>query len=63
MFWSKKIGVYLICLGSALLITIQGMAALFSAILELPPLKQAMASKQFKSVYLDRLLAAKREKG
>ena len=24
MFWSKKIGVYLICLGSALLITIQG---------------------------------------
>ena len=39
------------------------MAALFGAILELPPLKQAMASKQFKSVYLDRLLAAKREKG
>ena len=41
----------------------RAMAALFSAILELPPLKQAMASKQFKSVYLDRLLAAKREKG
>ena len=40
----------------------RAMAALFSAILELPPLKQAMASRQFKSVYLDRLLAAKREK-
>ena len=41
----------------------RAMAALFSAILELPPLKQAMASKQFKSVYLDRLLEAKRGKG
>ena len=41
----------------------RAMAALFSAILELPPLKQAMASRQFKSVYLDRLLAAKGTKG
>ncbi|SCI65168.1 Ferredoxin [uncultured Clostridium sp.] len=42
----------------------RAMAALFSAILDLPPIKQAMASKQFKSVYLDRLLSmqSKRKK-
>lgn len=35
----------------------RAMAAVFGAILELPPIKQAMASKQFKSIYLDRLLS------
>lgn len=34
----------------------RAMAAVFGTILKLPPLKQALASKQFKSVYLDRLL-------
>ena len=34
----------------------RAMAAVFGTILRLPPLKQAMASKQFKSVYLDRVL-------
>ena len=34
----------------------RAMAAVFGTILKLPPLKQAMASKQFKSVYLDRIL-------
>ena len=34
----------------------RAMAAVFSVILQLPPLKQALASKQLKSVYLDRLL-------
>lgn len=33
------------------------MAAVFASILELPPVKQALASKQLKSVYLDRLLS------
>jgi hypothetical protein len=33
------------------------MAAILSTILKLPPIKQAMASKQLKSVYLDRLLS------
>ena len=33
------------------------MAAVFGTILKLPPLKQALASKQFKSVYLDKLLS------
>lgn len=35
----------------------RAMAAVFGTILRLPPLKQAMASQQFKSVYLDRLLS------
>lgn len=35
----------------------RAMAAVFGTILKLPPLKQALASKQFKSVYLDRLLS------
>jgi formate hydrogenlyase subunit 6/NADH:ubiquinone oxidoreductase subunit I len=34
----------------------RAMAAVLSAILKLPPLKRAMASKQLKSVYLDRLI-------
>lgn len=36
----------------------RAMAAFFGAILELPPIKQAMASKQFKSIYLDKLLSS-----
>ena len=36
----------------------RAMAAVFGTILKLPPLKQALASKQFKSVYLDHLLSA-----
>ena len=39
----------------------RAMAALFSTILRLPPLKQAMASRQFKSVYLDRLLSMQKK--
>jgi Pyruvate/2-oxoacid:ferredoxin oxidoreductase delta subunit len=35
----------------------RAMAAILSAILRLPPLKQVMASKQMKSVYLDRLIS------
>lgn len=35
----------------------RAMAAILSVILKLPPLKRAMASKQMKSVYLDRLLS------
>ena len=35
----------------------RAMAAVFGTILKLPPVKQAMASKQFKSVYLDHLLS------
>ncbi len=35
----------------------RAMAAVFDTILKLPPMKQALASKQFKSVYLDRLLS------
>ena len=35
----------------------RAMAAVFGTILKLPPLKQALASKQFKAVYLDRLLS------
>jgi Fe-S-cluster-containing hydrogenase component 2 len=38
----------------------RAMAAVLGAILKLPPLKQALASKQFKSVYLDRLLASRK---
>jgi len=37
----------------------RAMAAVLGVILKLPPVKQALASKQFKSVYLDKLLAAK----
>ena len=40
----------------------RAMAAVFGTILKLPPLKQAMASKQFKSVYLDKLLSMHRKK-
>lgn len=41
----------------------RAMAAVFGTILKLPPLKQALASKQFKSVYLDKLLSMhKKEK-
>ena len=36
----------------------RAMAAVFGAILRLPPLKQALASKQLKSVYLDKLLSS-----
>ena len=36
------------------------MAAVFSGILKLPPLKQILASKQLKSIYLDRLLSTKK---
>lgn len=35
----------------------RAMAAVFGTILKLPPLKQALASKQFKSVYLDNLIS------
>lgn len=35
----------------------RAMAAVFEAILKLPPMKQALASKQLKSVYLDKLLS------
>jgi hypothetical protein len=38
------------------------MAALFGTILKLPPLKQAMAGKQLKSIYLDRLLSLYKNK-
>ena len=40
----------------------RAMAGVFGAILKLPPVKQAMASKQFKSIYLNQLLARKKEK-
>ena len=36
----------------------RAMAAMFSVILNLPPVKQALASKQFKSIYLDKLLSS-----
>jgi Fe-S-cluster-containing hydrogenase component 2 len=39
----------------------RAMAAILSVILGLPPLKQAMASRQMKSVYLDRLLSNTRQ--
>lgn len=41
------------------LLSHRAMAAVFSAILKLPPVKRAMASKQMKSVYLDKLLSKK----
>lgn len=37
----------------------RAMAAVLGVILKLPPMKQALASKQFKSVYLDKLLSIK----
>ncbi len=40
----------------------RAMAAVFGTILRLPPMKQALASKQFKSVYLDKLLSAQQKK-
>ncbi len=40
----------------------RAMAAVFGTILRLPPLKQAMASRQFKSVYLDKLLSLYKKK-
>lgn len=39
----------------------RAMAAVLSTILRLPPLKQALASKQFKSVYLDKLLSMQKK--
>ena len=36
----------------------RAMAAILSVILKLPPIKQAMASKQMKSIYLDKLLSS-----
>ncbi len=41
----------------------RAMAAVFGAILGLPPVKQAMASRQFKSIYLDRLLSGQKKSG
>ena len=38
----------------------RAMAGVFGTILKLPPLKQALASKQFKSIYLDHLLSAQK---
>ena len=40
----------------------RAMAAVFGAILKLPPMKQALASKQFKSIYLDKLLSMQKKK-
>jgi len=39
----------------------RAMAAVLAVILKLPPLKRALASQQLKSVYLDKLLAAKKD--
>jgi Pyruvate/2-oxoacid:ferredoxin oxidoreductase delta subunit len=39
----------------------RAMAAVLGVILKLPPLKQVMASKQFKSIYLDKLLSRRQE--
>ena len=39
----------------------RAMAAVFGAILKLPPMKQALASRQFKSVYLDKLLSMQKK--
>jgi hypothetical protein len=38
----------------------RALAAFFDAVLKLPPLKQALASRQVKSRYLDALLASPR---
>ena len=40
----------------------RAMAAVFGAILKLPPLKQALASRQFKSIYLDKMLSMQKKK-
>jgi ferredoxin len=40
----------------------RAMAAVLGVILKLPPLKQMLASKQFKSIYLDKLLSSKSTK-
>lgn len=40
----------------------RAMAAVFGVIFKLPPLKQIMAGKQFKSIYLDKLLSKKIDK-
>jgi len=40
----------------------RALAAVFGAILHLPPMKQTLASRQFKSVYLDRLLSQQKRK-
>ena len=40
----------------------RAMAAVFGTILKLPPIKQALASKQFKSIYLDKLLSMQHKK-
>ena len=40
----------------------RAMAAVFGTILKLPPIKQALASKQFQSVYLDSLLSRQNKK-
>lgn len=40
----------------------RAMAAVFGTILKLPPIKQAMASKQFKSIYLDKILSRQKER-
>lgn len=40
----------------------RAMAAVLGTILKLPPMKQALASKQFKSVYLDKLLSLQKKK-
>lgn len=40
----------------------RAMAAVFGTILKLPPLKQALASKQFQSIYLDKLLSIQQKR-
>ncbi len=40
----------------------RAMAAVLGVILKLPPIKQVMASKQFKSIYLDKLITKMSEK-
>ncbi|MDY4971563.1 MAG: 4Fe-4S dicluster domain-containing protein [Lachnospiraceae bacterium] len=40
----------------------RALAAVFGTILKLPPLKQALASKQMKSIYLDKLLSMQGKK-
>ena len=40
----------------------RAMAAVFGTILKLPPLKQALASKQFQSIYLDKLLSMQQKR-
>jgi hypothetical protein len=40
----------------------RAMAAILGVILKLPPLKQAMASQQMKSRYLDNLLSSRKSK-